>query len=108
MYSRSFITNRKTKVATIPIGYADGLKRILSNKGEVVINGKGVPIIGSVCMDSFMADITTLKDIKIGDDVYIWDNNIIKVEDIANICGTINYEIISTISNRIPRIFNKE
>ena len=95
-------------MATIPLGYADGMKRALSNKGEIVVRGKKAPIIGSVCMDSFMIDVTEIEDVCVGDDVYIWDNNIIKVEDIANICGTINYEIISTISNRIPRIFNKE
>lgn len=106
-YSRSFITNRKTKVATIPIGYADGLKRALSNKGEVVIRGKKVPIIGSVCMDGFMADVTDLDKVETGDDVYIWDNENITVEEIAEECGTINYEIISTVSNRVPRVFIK-
>lgn len=106
-YSRSFITNKKTKVATIPLGYADGLKRALSNKGEVVIRGKRVPIIGSVCMDSFMADVTELEDVSAGDDVYIWDNENITVDEIAKLCGTINYEIICTISNRVPRVFIK-
>ena len=106
-YSRSYITNRKTKVATIPVGYADGLKRMLSNKGEVVIRGKRVPIIGSICMDSIMADVTDLEDIGIGDDVYIWDNENITVEEIAEICETINYEIISTVSYRVPRVFIK-
>ena len=104
-YSRSFITTKKTKVATIPIGYADGVKRVLSNKGEVVINGKRVPIIGSICMDGFMADVSELEDVKIGDDVYIWDNELITVEEIAKNIGTINYEIICTISDRVPRIF---
>lgn len=106
-YSRSFITNKKTKVATIPLGYADGLKRALSNKGEVVIRGKRVPIIGSVCMDSFMADVTELEEVSAGDEVYIWDNENITVDEIAKICGTINYEIICTISNRVPRVFIK-
>lgn len=106
-YSRSFITNKKTKVATIPIGYADGLKRALSNKGEVVIRGKRVPIIGSICMDSFMADVTDVEGVSAGDDVYIWDNENITVDEIAKICGTINYEIICTISNRVPRVFVK-
>lgn len=106
-YSRSFITNKKTKVATIPIGYADGLKRALSNKGEVVIRGKRVPIIGSICMDSFMADVTDVEGVSAGDDVYIWDNENITVDEIAKICGTINYEIICTISNRVPRVFIK-
>ena len=104
-YNRSYITNKPTKIATIPIGYADGLRRELSNKGKVIINSTLVPIIGKICMDSFMADITTLKDIKIGDDVYIWDNNLITLEELSNNCNTINYEILSTISTRVPRIF---
>lgn len=104
-YSRSYITNRETRVATIPIGYADGLRRNLSNKGYVIINGKKVPIIGNICMDGFMADITELDDVKVGDDVYIWDNEIITLEEIAQMCGTINYEIMCTISERVPRIF---
>ena len=106
-YSRSYITTRKTKVATIPIGYADGLRRSLSNKGEVLINGKRVPIIGKVCMDGFMADVTDLEEVSVGDEVYIWDNEIIMLEEVANLCDTINYEIMSTISNRVPRRFIK-
>lgn len=104
-YSRTFITKRKTKVATIPIGYADGLRRKLSNKGEVVINNKKATIIGNVCMDSFMADVTDLDNVKVGDDVYIWDNEIITIDDVANKCDTINYEIMSTVSYRVPRVF---
>lgn len=106
-YSRSFITKRETKVATIPIGYADGLRRGLSNKGEVVINNKKVPIIGKVCMDGFMADVTDLENVSVGDDVYIWDNNIITLDEVAEKLDTINYEIMSTISDRVPRIFIK-
>ena len=106
-YSRSFITSRKTKVATIPIGYADGLKRALSNTGEVVINGKKAPIIGKICMDSFMVDVTDLENVTVGDDVYIWDNEVITVDEIAQICKTINYEIISTISDRVPRVYKE-
>lgn len=104
-YGRRFITKKKSKIATIPIGYADGLRRCLSNKGEVLINGKKVPIIGSVCMDSFMADVTDLPDVKLGDTVYIWDNEKITLDEIAKKCDTINYEIISTISERVPREF---
>ena len=106
-YSRKFITEKKTKVATIPIGYADGLRRSLSNKGEVIINGQKVHIIGNVCMDSFMADVTQLKDVSVGDDVYVWDNEIITLEEVSNKCNTINYEIMSTIASRVPRIFKK-
>ena len=106
-YSRKFITQKKTKVATIPIGYADGLRRALSNKGEVIIKNQKVPIVGNVCMDSFMADVTELKDVSVGDDVYIWDNEIITLEEVSEKCDTINYEIMSTIASRVPRIFNK-
>ncbi len=86
-------------------GYADGIKRILSGKGEVVIKGKKAPIIGVICMDSFMVDVSDIPDVKFGDDVYIWDNEIITVDEIAKKCNTINYEIISTISDRVERIF---
>lgn len=104
-YSRSYITDKETKVATIPIGYADGLRRDLSNRGEVYINGQKAPIIGKVCMDGFMADVTEIEDVKIGDDVWIWDNEHITLEEIAEKCDTINYEIMSCISNRVPRVF---
>ena len=105
-YSRKYITNKRTKIATVPIGYADGIRRSLSNNGEVVINGKKAPIIGTVCMDSFMVDVTDLEDVSVGDPVYIWDNEIITLENVAKKCDTINYEIVSTISARVPRKFN--
>ena len=104
-YGRRFITKRKSKIATVPLGYADGLKRILSNVGEVVINNKKAPIIGSICMDSFMVDVTDIEDVKYGDNVYIWDNKLITIDDIAKKCDTINYEILSTIGKRVPRVF---
>ena len=106
-YSRSYITTKETKVATIPIGYADGLRRELSNKGYVVIKGKKAKIIGNICMDSSMVDITEIDNVNIGDDVYIWDNEIITLEEVATLSNTINYEIMSTISERVPRIFIK-
>lgn len=106
-YSRSFVTNRKTKVATIPIGYADGFRRSLSNKGYVFVNGRKVPIIGSICMDGFMADVTDIENISVGDDVYIWDNENITLEEVSELAGTMNYEMMCTISNRVPRVFNK-
>ena len=104
-YGRSYITDKDTKVATIPIGYADGFRRSLSNKWHVYINGKNVPIIGKICMDGFMADVTELEDVKIGDEVIIWDNENITLEQIAEQCDTINYEIICAISNRVPRVY---
>ena len=106
-YGRSYITNKKTKVATIPLGYADGFKRELSNNFQVLINDQKANIIGKICMDSFMVDVTDIKDIKLGDDVIIWDNDNITLDEIANKCNTINYEILCTISNRVPRKFIK-
>ena len=104
-YGRTFITERKSIIATVPLGYADGIRRSLSNKGYVVIKGEKVPIVGTVCMDCFMVDVTDIGGADVGDDVYIWDNDKVTVEDIANIYGTINYEVISTISNRVIREF---
>ena len=106
-YGRSYITNKETKVATIPLGYADGFRRTFSNGWQVLINGKLVPIIGKICMDSFMVDVTNLNDVKIGDEVIIWDNLNITLDDLANKCDTINYEILCTISSRVPRKFIK-
>ena len=94
-------------IATIPIGYADGLRRELSNKGAVIVNGKKAPILGSICMDSCMIDVTDIKGVRVGCDVYIWDNCVQTIEDIAGECNTINYEILSTISNRVPRTFEE-
>lgn len=104
-YGRTFVTERETKIATIPIGYADGLRRTLSNNFEVYINGVKAPIIGKICMDGFMADVSKVPEVKLGDDVIIWDNDNITLEEIAKKCDTINYEIISTISSRVPRKF---
>ena len=102
-YGRTFVTKRTTKVATIPLGYADGIRRALSNNGNVVINNKLAPIIGRICMDSFMVDITDLDDVVPNNDVYIWDNKNITLEQVSEQCDTINYEILSTISYRVPR-----
>lgn len=107
-YARSFVTKRETKVATVPIGYADGLRREMSNGGEVLINGQRVPIIGKVCMDGMMVDVTDLEDVQIGDDVWIWENEKITLEQVALKCNTINYEIMSTISERVPRVFTEK
>lgn len=104
-YGRSYITNKESIIGTIPIGYADGMKRCLSNKWHILINGCLAPIIGNICMDSLMVDITDIPNVSLNDTVYIWDNNLIKVEDIANAAFSINYEILCTISSRIPRIF---
>ncbi len=105
-YNRKYITNRNTKVATVNIGYADGFSRLLSNKGKILVNGKICNIIGNICMDSCMIDITEIDDVNIGDEVIIFDNKNILLEDIAGMCETINYEILTGIGNRVERTYN--
>lgn len=106
-YNRTYKTEANARIATIPIGYADGIRRSLSNKGKVLIKGKIAPIVGNVCMDSFMVDVTNIPDVKIGDEVVLFDNKNVKLEDIANMSDTINYEILSQISTRVPRQYVK-
>ena len=106
-YSRTYIAPEKRKIATVPLGYADGIRRALSNKGRVYIKGKYAPIVGNVCMDNFMIDVTGI-DVNVGDEVIIWDNQNITIEEIADICGTINYEILCGISMRVKRVYKKE
>ena len=107
-YNQTYKTNKITKIATIGIGYADGLRRSLSNKGNVIIDNTLCPIIGNVCMDSILVDVTHLQNVSIGDKVYIYDNELVTLEDIAKICNTINYEILSNISERVPRVYIQE
>lgn len=104
-YSRRYKADKKRKIATIPIGYADGFRRELTNIGEVVINNEKANVVGTVCMDSFMVDVTDMENVEVGTEVYIWDNDKITVEEIAKRCNTINYEILTDISYRVPRIF---
>lgn len=106
-YNQKFISKEPMKVATIPIGYADGLRRNLLHKAKVVVKGEKRNILGTICMDSCMIDVTGLE-VEVGDWVYIWDNDLISLEEIAATAGTIPYEIISTISDRVKREFIEE
>lgn len=109
-YGRTYFTTQKTKVATIPIGYADGYSRAFSNKARVIINGHYAPIIGNVCMDQMMVDVTNIPDVKDGDSVIIMGSdgkNTVSAEELANIAGTINYEIVCDVGKRVPRVYVK-
>ena len=106
----TFVTQRKTKIATVPIGYADGYLRVLSSKASMLVNGKKAPVIGRICMDQAMLDITDIENINENTVVTVFGKDgdaEIKVEDIADIANTINYEILCLISKRIPRIYIK-
>lgn len=106
-YNRTFVTDRETKVATVSVGYGDGYSRSFSNKAYVYINGQRAKIIGRVCMDIMMVDITDIKA-KLYDDVYLYDYNHKEtdVEYLASEIGTISYELLTQISARVKRIYN--
>ncbi|HEY9061950.1 MAG TPA: alanine racemase [Pseudobacteroides sp.] len=110
-YGRTFKTSRVSKIATIPIGYADGYTRLMSNKGKVLINGEFAPVVGRVCMDQCLVDVTDLaSEVSVGDEVVLFGkqgSNEISVEEIASIIGTINYEVVCIIGKRIPRVYLK-
>jgi alanine racemase len=108
-YGRVFTTKRRSRIATIPIGYADGYSRLLTGKANVLINGELAPVVGTICMDQCMVDITDIDgNVKVGDEVVLFGKQMekeIKVEELANLIGTINYEIISVVGKRIPRVY---
>lgn len=109
-YGRTHKTKKKSKIATLPIGYADGYSRLLSGKAKVIINGKFANVIGRVCMDQCMIDVTHIDNIKIGDEVILLgeeDGLKFDANDMAKIIGTINYEILCMISHRVPRIYKE-
>lgn len=111
-YGRTFRTSRPSRIATLPIGYADGYPRLLSNKGRVLINGESAPIVGRICMDQCMADVTDLKhEVRVGDEAALFgcqNGEAISVEEVAEAIGTINYEIVCIIGKRIPRVYIKD
>ena len=108
-YGRKFITERKSILATIPVGYADGVSRVLSGKLMVLINGQAAPVVGRICMDQCIADITDITgEVNIFDEVVIYGEQkgaVITVEQVASQMGTINYETLCTTSRRIPRYY---
>ena len=108
-YGLIYKTNKKTKIATLPIGYADGYTRMLTNEAEALVKGKRVPIVGRICMDQCMIDVTDI-DVNRGDEVILFGSdgeNCIPIDELANKLGTINYEIVCMISKRVPRVYLK-
>ena len=109
-YGRTFNATSKMKIATVPVGYADGYPRLLSGKGEVLISGKRCKVLGRVCMDQLIVDVSSISDICEGDEVVLIGKQgaeFISAEEIASLCGTINYEIVCGISRRVPRYYIK-
>ncbi len=110
-YGGTYTTDHVTKLATIPVGYADGYPRTLSNKGWVLIHGKKAPICGRVCMDQFMVDVTDIPEIKKGDEVTLLGSDgeeNISADTLGDLSGRFSYELLCGISKRVPRIYIKD
>ena len=109
-YGGTYTTKESRRIATVPVGYADGYPRCLSNTGSVLINGKYAPITGRVCMDQFMVDVTDIDGVEVGSEATLIGTNgenSISVEDIADNAGSFNYEQVCRISRRVTRIYIK-
>ena len=109
-YGGTFVAPEQMKVATIPVGYGDGYPRSLSNKGYVLIHGKRARILGRVCMDQFMVDVTDIPDTKFMDPVTLIGEDggdRITVEDLSELSGRFNYEFVCCLGKRIPRVYKR-
>ena len=109
-YGGTFVTQRETRVATIPVGYADGYRRSLSNRFHVLIRGRRAPILGKICMDQMMVDVTGIPDAAPGDEVVLIGRSgaaEITMEAIADAAGSFNYEFCCGISRRVPRVYTR-
>jgi alanine racemase len=109
-YGSTYTTKHPTTIATVPIGYADGLNRLLSSSGQMLVGGRRVPIVGRVCMDLTMLDVGDAKNVQMGDEVVVFGqqgNVTLSVDEMAATLNTINYEIVTGISARVSRIYIK-
>jgi alanine racemase len=107
-YGRTFTTKRKSTIATVPIGYADGYSRKLSNNGDVLINGKRSPVVGRVCMDTIMVDVTDIPDVEYTSEVVLigkQGKERITADELAEKTGTISYEVLTSIGERVKRVY---
>ena len=107
-YGGTYTTTGSTRVATIPVGYADGYPRALSNQGRVLIHGQSAPIIGRICMDQFMVDVSEIPDVREGDLATLIGTDgdeHISVEEAADMAGSFNYEFVCDVSKRVPRVY---
>ena len=107
-YGRTFVAPHDLRIATLPVGYADGLARLLSGQGQVLIGGQRVPIVGRVCMDMTMVDVTGVPDVRVGDEAVLigrQDAEEITADEVAALTGTISYEVLCRIGARVPRVY---
>lgn len=102
-YGCIFATSRPSTIATLPVGYADGWTRMLSGKASVVIKGRKVPVVGRICMDQCMIDVTGVPDVRIGDEALLFGGPELPADEVADLLGTINYEVTCMVGKRVPR-----
>jgi len=102
-YGGTFVARRPSVIATLPVGYADGYPRALSNRGQVAVRGARVPIAGRVCMDQTMIDVTDVPGVAPGDEVVLW-GGALPVEEVAACAETIPYELLARVGARVPRV----
>jgi alanine racemase len=110
-YGRTYITQKPTRIALVPVGYGDGYHRLLSNRGSVLIHGRRAPILGRVCMDQFVVDISHISEVQIEDEVILLGEqgtDAIRVEELARLAETINYEITTALLPRVIRIYREQ
>ena len=110
-YGMTYATQRPTTIATVPIGYADGFSRLMSSNGSMLVRGKRAPIIGRICMDLTMLDVGHIPNVELEDEVVIFGrqgDEAITADEIASSIDTINYEVVSSITGRVPRIYIKK
>ncbi len=110
-YGCTFTTRRRSRIGTVPMGYADGIPRALSNNGDVLVKGQRCPIAGRVCMDQFMVDLTGLDGVAAGDEVVFLGSQqdaCISADEVAGRAGTISYEIVTRMSPRLPRVYTDD
>jgi len=107
-YGMTYVTPRPTKIATIPVGYADGYSRYFSNRAHVLVNGVSCPVVGRICMDMCMVDVGQLKKVKTGDEAVLigrQGKEIIRAEELARLINTIPYEVLCNIGRRVPKVY---
>ena len=109
-YGHTFITSRSSSIGVLPVGYADGYRRGLQMGGEVMIRGRRAPVVGAICMDLTMIDLTEVPAARIGDEVTLWGGAgeaMISVNDVARLAQTISYEMLCTVGRRVPRVYRR-
>jgi alanine racemase len=107
-YGHTFVTSRPSTIGVLPVGYADGYRRGLQLGGEVMVRGRRAPVVGAVCMDLTMIDLTDVPGARIGDEVILWGGAgeaMISVNDVARLAQTISYEMLCTVGRRVPRVY---